>query len=259
LDDVTARVFVPCKDLNNERIYRSGDLARWLPTGEMEFLGRKDNQVKVNGVRIELGDIENTMMHSDRVEQAVAAMMKINGKNCILAWILPRIQGVSSDSEELTVLPMTDEISEVIRNVKGHVSKCLPPYMMPSRLIPVSTIPKSTSGKIDRKCLVKLLESVDARVGMENIETISPVETSEETFLQTVWSHILGVGVNFIGRQSDFVKLGGDFISYLLLIEKFGRENITVNLASLMENSVLSDMALLLGKSRPQLLKKDTI
>ena len=180
--DVTRKVFVPCEHLENECIYKTGDLVRWLPAGDIEFLGRKDSQVKVNGVRIELGGIERRIMESNRVAQAAAGIIKINAKNCLVAWVLPRVEGVLGNSKELEVLEMRNEISDVIKDVKSYITKCLPPYMIPSRWIPVNAIPKSTSGKINRKCLIKLTENVDEMVWMEKTEGISPVQTSDEKF-----------------------------------------------------------------------------
>ena len=243
LDDVTRKVLVPCKHLENERIYKTGDLVRLLPTGDIEFLGRKDSQVKVNGVRIELGDIESRIMESTRVAQAAAGVIKINAKNCLVAWVLPRVDGVLSNSKELEVLRMRNEISNAIKAVKSYITKCLPPYMIPSRWIPVNAIPKSTSGKIDRKRLIKLVESVDAMVWMEKTERILPVQTSGEKFLQTIWSEILSLDIIIIGRQSNFIELGGDSVSVIFLVQKCRQEGYELNANQMFNTPILKDMA----------------
>jgi amino acid adenylation domain-containing protein len=132
---LTAEKFTDNPANPGERIYRTGDVARWLPDGNIEYLGREDHQVKIRGLRIELGEIENTIREYPGVTDCVAAVKKYS-ENVIL--IIAYLVG-KSDLE--------------VEGLKQHLKKHLPDYMVPHRFERIAAIPVTSSGKADRKAL----------------------------------------------------------------------------------------------------------
>jgi acyl-coenzyme A synthetase/AMP-(fatty) acid ligase len=118
-----------------ERVYRTGDVARWLPDGNIEYLGREDHQVKIRGLRIELGEIENTIREYPGVTDCIALVKKYS-ENIILiiAYLVCK-----SDME--------------VEGLKDYLKKHLPDYMIPNRFQKIDEMPRTPSGKVDRKAL----------------------------------------------------------------------------------------------------------
>ncbi|MBT6562980.1 MAG: amino acid adenylation domain-containing protein, partial [Candidatus Scalindua sp.] len=161
---MTTEKFVPHPFRKGERLYKTGDLGRWLPGGDIEFLGRKDDQVKVRGYRIECGEVEQTLLkHPDIKEAVVVAVPKKEEMKELAAHLVC--------GEEITASELRD-----------HVSRFLPEYMIPSWFIPLEQVPLTPNGKIDRKAL-------PAPDGMEistGIEYVAPRDELERQ-LAAVW------------------------------------------------------------------------
>ncbi|MEU6682005.1 amino acid adenylation domain-containing protein [Streptomyces sp. NPDC046832] len=167
-----------------ERMYRSGDVARWNTDGTLEYLGRADDQVKVRGFRIELGEIESALaLHAD-VAQAVVVTHNTN----LLAYVSP--SGARRPSAG---------------DLRAHLAEHLPDHMVPSAVVVLDTLPLTPNGKVDRKSLPapsSVQESADA-------DRTAPRDAVEET-LAGVWCEVLGV--ENIGVHDDFFALGGNSI-----------------------------------------------
>jgi tyrocidine synthetase-3 len=169
--------------------YNSGDLARWLPDGNIEFLGRIDHQVKVRGFRIELGEIENCLLHHENInETVVLTKEKPDGINFLCAYIVPRIAHRFTVSE-----------------LREYLSLTLPDYMIPAYFIQLEQLPVTPNGKIDRKTLPEPDESTIET----GVEYVAPVTDTQEK-LVNVWHPLLKI--ERIGTMDDFFELGGDSI-----------------------------------------------
>ncbi|MDC0764959.1 amino acid adenylation domain-containing protein [Brevibacillus sp. AG] len=179
--ELTAERFVPNPFGNpSERLYKTGDYARWMPDGNIEYIGRMDNQVKIRGYRIELGEIEAVMRKQQGAgEVAIIAYEYEPGDKRLIAYY-------SGASEAETV--------------KSHLQKQLPPYMIPSYFVRVGEMPLTSSGKLDRKALPL------PEIHIVSHHYTAPRNSTEE-LLALIWSEILRV--NQIGVFDSFFELGG--------------------------------------------------
>ncbi|HEU0078022.1 MAG TPA: amino acid adenylation domain-containing protein, partial [Longimicrobiaceae bacterium] len=182
--ELTAERFVPSPYGGaGARMYRSGDRVRWLATGELEYLGRMDSQVKVRGFRIELEEIEAALERHDRVHRAVAVVREDEpGDRRIVAY----------------VVPVDERVSPV--ELRAHLGGQVPEYMVPSVFVSLSTLPLTTSGKVDRRAL-PAPESSGA-TGKHG----EPSTPTEEV-LAAIYADVLRV--ERVGAGDDFFELGG--------------------------------------------------
>ncbi|NXY99360.1 non-ribosomal peptide synthetase, partial [Streptomyces sp. BR123] len=184
----TAERFVPDPyGAPGERLYRTGDRVRWLADGTLEYLGRLDQQVKVNGVRIETGEVEAALAGHPWVRAAVAAAVPDgSGGHRLVAW-------VQSRGERLR----PDELRTFLR-------RSLPDPLVPAVYVPVAEFPLTANGKIDRSALP---EPVAAAAAAEDAHV--PVRTAAERVVAESWAQILGIPAERIGATHDFFQLGG--------------------------------------------------
>lgn len=183
--ELTAEKFtaLPAKNI---RIYRTGDLAKYLPDGNIEFLGRKDDQVKIRGYRIELGEIEVVLNKLDNIQQAiVVAREDIPGQKKLVAYLVSANH--TKDNNELRIA----------------IQQQLPDYMMPSAFVWLDELPKTTSGKVDKKALPKPeIKRPDLAVLYK-----APV-TKTEKIIADVWASLLQL--DKVGVHDSFFELGGN-------------------------------------------------
>lgn len=192
-------------DLQN-RIYKTGDSAKWLPDGNIQFIGRNDNQIKYRGYRIDLGEIESTIR-------------KISGvKNCTV--LLNTCENNNSSLIAFIILDNSKLNEENFRNIL--VSK-LPHYMMPSQFMFVEDFPLNTNGKIDKKKLVALAN--------ENYSThyLAP-QTELEKLLVKIWCDTLKI--EKIGIEDNFFSIGGDSLSAIKIAATASKYNIDLSAQS---------------------------
>ncbi|KAG5801714.1 hypothetical protein H9Q71_013699 [Fusarium xylarioides] len=217
--DLTTAAYVDCPQLG-VRIYRTGDLARWLPDGEIECLGRKDNQVKIHGHRIELGEVENAIRNSGLVKDAIAVAAKVHDKVHLVAFCTFSGDAAGTDGTGL-LDPST--MRDTFTNLHEKLGS-LATYMIPKFIIPMADFPKLPSRKVDRKALKKMLDDLDRDLLSQCVlespsqgHAIVPVETLSEIALESVWADIFGLPTDQIGREANFLALGGDSISAISL------------------------------------------
>ncbi|MEO1409081.1 MAG: amino acid adenylation domain-containing protein [Bacteroidota bacterium] len=197
--ELTAKRFVVHPEPKG-RVYRSGDIGRWWPSGEIEFLGRVDHQVKIRGHRIELAEIEYVLSAHPALSNALAVAAPLAGKGKVLvAYYLPRAEVSPSD-------------------LRQFLQSQLPSYMVPSYFLPIEQLPLSANGKIDRKVLV--LPEELALLRQQNY--VAPTNEVEEK-LVAIWSEVLQLDPQQIGTQDDFFELGGE--SLLLMKVRNAVEN----------------------------------
>jgi surfactin family lipopeptide synthetase C len=206
--DLTAERFVPnpFSRKAGARLYRTGDIARYLPDGFIEFLGRKDNQVKIRGHRIELEEVESALERCPGVSQAaVVAQDYLSGGKRLIAYI---VADQARPSE--------------ISDINTYLRESLPEYMIPSPILKIDKMPLTHNGKIDRRALP----------GVEEIKAVSrleatPPRTATEQILAGIWSEVLQV--NHIGVDENFFELGGHSLLAMQVNNKL-RQAFDVNI-----------------------------
>lgn len=185
--DKTAAAFVTHPE-TGQRFYRTGDLGRFNPEGHIEFLGRKDTQVKLRGYRIELGEIESAIAATGLCAQAVCMMVGEDNNTRQLAAFLT-LKGTADD--------------ETLANqLRAELTDRLPPYMVPSAIKVLDAIPLTANGKVDRKRLAQLVKDLDKQT-----EFVAPRNDTEERITE-IWKDLLSVET--IGVHDDFFELGGN-------------------------------------------------
>ncbi|CAM4847245.1 unnamed protein product, partial [Rotaria magnacalcarata] len=187
----------------NTRIYKTGDLVRWLPGGEFEYLGRNDFQVKLRGLRIELGEIEAVLSSYQGVKQCV-----------VLAKDHKKKTNETYSKKYLVGYYVSDNHIEEFQ-LKQHMQTAVPDYMIPNRLIQIEKIPVTVNGKLD----VKMLPDVDFIVDENNY--YAP-RNELEVHLCEIWSDVLNI--EKVGIRDDFFRLGGDSIGSLQIVGRIRQE-----------------------------------
>jgi amino acid adenylation domain-containing protein len=216
----TRRAFLADPHREGQRLYRSGDFGRWLPDGKLEFLGRRDTQVKISGFRIEIGEIENTLLRVPGVrEGAVVVGERADRSKHLVAFY-------SSDGP-LDAGALRDRLGE-----------SLPTYMVPAAFQWRDTLPLTDNGKTDRKALTALAGELDA--AEQNRERPG---TATEDWLAAAWADVLGISKERIGRRDHFFDLGGTSLSGLRLVIALDR---AVSFKELTAHPILVDLAALL-------------
>jgi amino acid adenylation domain-containing protein len=199
--ELTAEKFIhdPFCQEPDARLYKTGDLTRFLPDGNIEYIGRIDNQVKLRGFRIELGEIESVVCECPGVALAAVILREdIPGDKRLVGYL------VSKSDDDLSV-----------QNIRAHLLQKLPEFMVPSRFVILDQMPMTTSGKVDRRALPKPQERRDPtrdNVGARNEleSTILPI------FAKTL-------GVQSLGVQDDFFELGGHSLLAAHLVSEIKR------------------------------------
>jgi len=212
----TQRAFLQDPLRPGERLYRSGDYGRALEDGTLEFLGRRDSQVKISGFRIEIGEIESALL---RVVGVRAGAVVVN----------KHLVGFYTGERPLDSAVMRDKLAQ-----------SLPAYMVPSAFHWRNTLPLTENGKIDRKALTALAAELEgAEQGHE-----APATATEE-WLAAAWADVLGIPKEQIGRRDHFFDLGGTSLSALKLVIALDR---AVSFKELTAHPRLADLAALLDR-----------
>jgi amino acid adenylation domain-containing protein len=169
------------------RLYRTGDIARFLPDGNLEFIGRNDGQVKIRGFRLELGEVEAALLEHNQVAQAVAvAREHAPGEKRLVAYVVPRREATLTSAE-----------------LSRHLQDRLPPYMVPSAFVQMESLPLTTNGKVDRGALPA------PEFNLDKTSYTAPRNTNEETLCK-ILAKVLRI--EQVGVYDNFFELGGDSI-----------------------------------------------
>jgi len=221
--DQTAERFVadPHGGEPGARLYRTGDLARWRRDGTIEFLGRMDDQVKVRGFRVELGEVEARLVeHADVAEAVVVARQAGPGDTRLVAYWL----GEAVEAESL----------------RAHLVEALPEYMVPSAYVRVERWPLSPNGKLDRGALPAPADEAYARRG-----GYEPPHTDTERALAEIWSEVLGV--ERVGRWDHFFELGGHSLLAVQVIARMRQRGLHTEVRVLFTTPTLAALAAEVG------------
>jgi putative pyridoxal-dependent aspartate 1-decarboxylase len=219
----TAEAFVPHPFLPGERLFRTRDFGRRLSDGNFELVGRKDQQVKIRGMRVELTDIETSLRCLEGVRQCVVLAEPGHGDTILVAFVVP--------SRPLQ-WPSTEACARALRH---QLLSLLPPYMIPDVLHVLDALPLQAGGKVDRQRL-RTLHRYDLALRPQR------AESATETTLRAIWEHLIGRGR--VDPADDFFEVGGDSIAALTLREEIRRElGVELTLRSLFEHPRLEEIA----------------
>ncbi|KPG85162.1 non-ribosomal peptide synthetase [Pseudomonas sp. RIT-PI-o] len=220
-DELTAERFLadPFSHEPGARMYRTGDLVRWRTDGTLEYLGRNDDQVKLRGVRVELGEIEAALASHPALQDAVAQVR--DGQ--LLAWFTAR---GPLDLEDL----------------REHLQSRLPQALLPAAYVRLDALPLTANGKLDRKALPEPEQS--AWLSRQYQAPQGPVETA----LAQIWSEVLRVAQ--VGRHDNFFELGGHSLLAVSVIERMRQIDLTTDVRVLFNQPTLAALAAAVGSGR---------
>ena len=213
---LTETKFVNNPYSNNEIIYRTGDLGCWNESGELVYLGRIDNQIKIRGFRVELGEVESAICKIPKVTNAVVVAKEMHGTNELIAYYIGGI-----DSLE----------------VKSQLKTILPNFLVPNFIIQINDIPLTINLKVDFSAL-PIPESIGMKIGVNQEPS-----TVNEKILAQIWSEVLRIKLTDIGLNSDFFDYGGDSIKSILILAKLRNAGVELKISEVMGNSNFLSMA----------------
>ena len=206
----------PFQESPGARCYRTGDRMRWRQDGNLEFLGRLDEQIKIRGFRIEPAEVEAALRRHPAVTDAAVVAHRVEGRMLLAAFITPR------------------EVD--VEHLKTLLAERLPNYLMPSVFVPLHALPRTASGKIDRQALPSLVDGAASAPGAGR-----SVSTRAELTLSRIWSELLGVPN--VGADDNFFALGGDSILAIQVIARARREGLRLTVRQFLSHPTVSALA----------------
>ncbi|MEL7245425.1 MAG: condensation domain-containing protein, partial [Cyanobacteria bacterium J06573_2] len=207
------------------KLYKTGDLVRYLPNGNLEYLGRLDNQVKIRGFRIELEEVEAVLnQHPQIKETCVIPHTDNSGNQRLIAYI------VSSH-------PIPNN------QIRQFLQQGLPDYMIPSFFVELESLPLTNNGKVDRKVLP--IPDLSQRENVNN----TPPTSEKEIILTKIWSEVLGVNV---GIHDNFFEMGGDSILSIQIIARANQAGLSLTPRQLFQYQTISELATV-ADTKPQI------
>ncbi|MDY7092223.1 MAG: amino acid adenylation domain-containing protein [Acidobacteriota bacterium] len=222
---LTADAFRPDPFGSGRRLYRTGDLARLRGDGAIQFLGRRDHQVKLRGFRIELGEIEAALCtHPELQEVAVTVRRELSGAQRLVAYLVHR-----------------GETRPPVEELREHLGRSLPEHMIPALYVPLEALPLTSSGKLDRRSLPepeKLRPDLDRHY-------VAP-STSAEEILAGVFSQVLGI--ERVGVHDSFFALGGDSILSIQVIARAAESGLRLTVPQLFQQQTVAALARVAGR-----------
>ena len=228
------------------RLYKTGDLVRYNPDGSLAFVGRKDAQVKINGQRVELGDVEyhvrsNMSNDGDDIHVVAEVVNPSDGRGAVLLAFVHTRASINMPKEQLNV-----EMKRLATGLDDRLASQVPAYMIPTAYIMVKSIPMTATGKIDRRKLRALgekmtlaeLKALNAPAG----DRREP-ETLIERHLQKLWSVVLDIEPSDIGADDSFLRIGGDSIAAMKLVAAARGQGLSLTVADIFTEPRLNKLA----------------
>ncbi|TYS12997.1 amino acid adenylation domain-containing protein [Rossellomorea vietnamensis] len=216
--DLTLEKFIDNPFEKDKKMYKTGDMARWLPEGNVEFLGRLDDQIKMRGYRIELGEIEAQLLAHSSITEAVVITKKGSGELKISAYIVAENQ-----------LKAT--------NVRSYLKAKLPSYMIPSEIIFLDHLPLTINGKVDRKVLVNISNKQPVQ-----FDEVVMAQSKNEKILSAIWSEVLDLET--VGVNIDFTELGGNSLLAAKVVARINKQfKINMSLGAFFQNTSISQLS----------------
>ncbi|MEU6776076.1 non-ribosomal peptide synthase/polyketide synthase [Streptomyces sp. NPDC046759] len=209
-----------------ERMYRTGDLARWDRDGRLVFLGRTDEQIKIRGFRIEPGEVEAALRAHPGVADAAVSAREHAGRLMLVGYVVPAGGQVPSGDE-----------------LRVELRRTLPDHMVPAAFVPLARIPRTTSGKTDRRALPAPPARPDGTTPY-----VAPRPGTEER-LAAIWAEVLGV--ERVGARDNFFTLGGDSILSIQIVARARQAGLALTTKDVFRHQTVAELALSAGRSRP--------
>jgi amino acid adenylation domain-containing protein len=232
LPQLTQERFIPDPFTIGNQIYRTGDIAYWKPDGSIQYLGRIDNQVKIRGNRIELGEVENRIMEYQGIAQAVVTPKLIGNEKVLVAYYLTEKDSTINKTE-----------------IRNYLQGRLPGYMHPSFYVQLETLPMTTSGKVNRNAL----PNVNAEDCIRH-EYVAP-RNEEEQKIALVWQEVLGL--DKVGITDNFFELGGHSLLLSQIINRISKQlGKTVSFATFFANQTIEELYIQLKQTECQDIPK---
>ncbi|MGB3464106.1 MAG: amino acid adenylation domain-containing protein, partial [Cyclobacteriaceae bacterium] len=229
---LTQEKFIANPFRSGERLYRSGDLGRWLADGNIEFIGRKDDQVKIRGYRIELGEIEHALSGHEQIGQAVV------------------VAKANKDGDRELVAYLTGSEEQHTGDLRAYLKERLPGYMIPTYFVQLEALPLTANGKIDKKGLPSP-EGLGLSVGEEYVAPRNELESS----LAEIWHEVLQR--ERIGVNDDFFALGGHSLKAVRLGNEYQKRlGVKLSLKDLFIHTSISTQSELLQSSKQEAFTK---
>ncbi|KAM3536753.1 hypothetical protein ARSEF1564_010324, partial [Beauveria bassiana] len=237
------------------RLYKTGDLVYYNPDGTLQFVGRKDAQVKINGQRVELGEIAHYVQRCLAVEGGAAAdadkarpsvvveavMPAGGGKKVLAAFVAVKAAATADDSNAAAT------IHRLCGRIEDRLAQFVPAYMIPTAYIAIDEIPMTATGKTDRRRLRAMGEAMTleqlAATNPSRAERRAPT-TDEEKHLQRLWARVLGIDADSIGLDDSFLRIGGDSIGAMRLVAAAREEGLSLTVVEVFRQPRLVDLAL---------------
>ncbi|NLE87560.1 MAG: amino acid adenylation domain-containing protein [Myxococcales bacterium] len=237
--ELTAERFVPDTFSGDPsaRIYKTGDIVRFLPDGNLEYLRRNDNQIKLRGYRIELGEVEAAIARTPSVRQAVAVIREVRpGDSRLIGYVVPEPGTSLTDAE-----------------IRAHMRESVPDYMVPQHFVQLEEFPLTPNGKVDRKAL----PPPSLAGGARETELVAP-RTETEAHIAAAFQDLLGV--ESVSVHDNFFDLGGHSVLAAQVLARLQREHgIVLPFRKLFEAPTVAGLAALLPESQPTAAPRDAV
>jgi amino acid adenylation domain-containing protein/non-ribosomal peptide synthase protein (TIGR01720 family) len=216
-ETLTQQKFVPNRFTPEERLYRTGDTGRWNSRGEVEYFGRRDNQLKIRGYRIESGEIEHAIASHHAVSNVVVCSDRIDNTNELTAYLV-----------------VSQELAET--ELREHLSSYLPHYMIPHGFVFLDELPLNTSGKVDKGVL-----SAMRHLRRDSDLVAIPPRNDLEKIIAAVWEGVLGRGP--VGIHDNYFALGGDSIRAIQVVSRLHQQGFKVEVHDIFQFPTVAGLA----------------
>ena len=217
--ELTSKAFLPDPFTSNKdgRMYKTGDLARYLPDGNIVFLGRNDHQVKIRGFRIELGEIEARLCDHPPVDKAAVIAVGEGSDKRLIGYIVAKPD------------------ANLVNTLRAHLTSCLPDYMVPAAIVRLDSLPINSNGKLDRKALPAPDSDAFAR------QIYEAPQGDVETTIAHIWAEVLNI--DRVSRNDNFFALGGHSLLAVRLMNRLVSLGFQMPLSTIFASPTLSSFA----------------
>ncbi|GFF35522.1 nonribosomal peptide synthetase 8 [Aspergillus udagawae] len=260
--ELTAKVFIPPPrwrgpTLSGERLYKTGDLVKYAADGSLIYMGRKDSQIKLNGQRVEMGEIEKTIGNDALVKQCVVLLPKMGPcKKKLVAVVV--LEATASDDHPGEVGPLRnaedkEKATALVDRIKDQLARVLPRYMVPSVWLITPNFPFTPSRKIDRPTISRWIDNMDHETYIQAVaeKAIQPEEVAEDVSagdetpdrLRQITARVLNLPVAHVSLNRSFLNLGGDSITAMQLVVQCRNEGLHILFRDVMRSSSIGLLA----------------
>ena len=228
----------PFSGISSERLYKTGDMVRYLSDGNLEFIGRIDDQVKIRGFRIELGEIEQQLATHPDVQSSLVIVNQDNEEKKLVAYVTTK-----SSMED----------SELINSIRSRLYDHLPDYMVPSLFVILEKFPLTANGKVDRKALPQ-------PDGKSQIGKYTAPDGETELMLTSIWSDLLKISAEKISADANFFQLGGhSLLASNLINEVKEKMSLQIDYKDIFSFALLRDLATAIDHKKKRISLRESL